>query len=161
MASQRVKDSCAPPAACCLPRHVTMTAGAAGGHAVHESGPMPERTDCVVPLDALEATGLPVASRTTLPCGCGAGFWRLSVTVWRHGACLSPAVCNPLARCLPQNAAVGVRCRVCLRLVQDLAAEGLAVHDRQSGIPLPPPSSPVADHRPRCLRSGLLRWWAF
>ena len=44
MASQRVKDSCAPPAACCLPRHVTMTSGAAGGHAVHESGPMPERT---------------------------------------------------------------------------------------------------------------------
>ena len=38
-------DPCAPRATRCLPRHVTMTSGAAGGgHAVHESGPMPERT---------------------------------------------------------------------------------------------------------------------
>ena len=44
MVSERVNDPCAPRAARCLPRHVTMTSGAAGGHAVHESGPMPEQT---------------------------------------------------------------------------------------------------------------------
>ena len=81
---------------------------------------------------------LPVAFRTTLPCVCGAGCGRLSVTVGCHGACLSPAVCSPLPvafhTTLPWVCGAGIRVVMwaarCLRRVQDLAAEGLAVQDQ-------------------------------